>query len=133
MRSSGAKGEGVAVRHPGDSRKDIPHRRLVRFDGQARGDIARDDEFVAKLPGLPRGRVDADMRCDAAEDDCPYATLSQFGVEIGAEECAPGRLGDQNVAGLGKAGREIDKSRGQDFRQRRGLVDLTLRTVKRAA
>ncbi len=31
-------------------------------------------------------------------------------IEVGAEEGAPGRLGDENVAGLGKAGREVDET-----------------------
>jgi hypothetical protein len=109
----------------------MPDRRLVGFDSHARGDIARDDQLVAKLPGLSRGRVDADVRCDAAENDRPHATLSQFGVEVGAEERAPGRLGDQNIAWLRKAGSEVGKTARQDLRQRRGLIDLALGASQR--
>ena len=71
IRSSAREGEGVAVGHPGDPRKDMPHRRLVRLDSHAGRHIARDDELIAKLPRLPRGRLNADMRCDASEDDGP--------------------------------------------------------------
>ena len=102
----------------------------MRFDGQARCHVAGDDELVAKLPCLPRGCLDADMRRDAAEDDRSYPTALQFGIEVGAEERAPGRLGDENVARLGKAGREVGKAGGQDPRQREGLVDLPLRPVE---
>src|SRR5271167_4908094 len=66
IRSSGAKGEVVALRYPGDPRKDMPHCPLMRLDGQARRHVARDDKLVAKLPCLPRGCLDADMRRDAA-------------------------------------------------------------------
>src|ERR1700722_10970003 len=70
------------------------------------------------------------MRRDPAENDGAHATLSQFGIEIGAEERAPGRLGDQNIAGLCQARSEIDKPGGKDFWQGRGLVDLALWPVK---
>src|SRR3984957_9279798 len=116
--SSVAKGEGVGICNPGDPRKDMPHRRLVGFRAQARRGIARDHEFVAKLPRLSRGRVDADMCGDAAEDDGAYAAALELGIEVGAEERAPGRLGDQNVAGVGQARREVGEASGQRFGQR---------------
>jgi len=43
---------------------------------------------------------------------------------------APGRLGDQNVAGLGKARREVGEASGQGFGQRCRFVDQPLRSVK---
>ena len=102
----------------------------MRLDGQARRHVAGDDEFVAKLPGLPRGRVDADMRRDAAENDGPHAAALEVGIKVGAEERAPGRLGDQYVAGRGKARSEVGKTGRQDFWQRGGLVDPALWPVK---
>src|SRR5580693_1998718 len=128
--SSVAKGEGVAIGYPGDAGKDIPHCPLMRLDGQARCHVARDDELVAKIPSLPRGRLDADMRRDAAEDDRADATLFEFGIEVGHEKRAPGRFGDEKVAGLGEAGRKIDEACGQRLGQRRWLVDLPLRPVE---
>src|ERR1700733_11895356 len=109
--SSVAKGEGVGVGYPGDPRKDVPHRRLVGFGAHAGGDIARDHKLVAKLPGLPRGGVDADMSGDAAEDDGPYPAALEFGIEVGAEERAPGRFGDEKVAGLGEASSKVGEAR----------------------
>jgi hypothetical protein len=91
---------------------------------------SRDNELVAKLPCLPRGRFDPDMRGDAPEDDCAYAAALELGIEVGAEKRAPGRLGDQNVARPGEAGSEVDKTGRQDLGQRRRLVHLTLRPVE---
>src|SRR5262249_17888447 len=98
IRSSGAKGEGVAVRYPGDAGEDIPHCPLMWLDGQARRHVGCDDQLVAKLPCLPCGRLDADMRRDAAENDRADATVLELGIEVGHEKRAPGRLGDQEVA-----------------------------------
>src|SRR3984957_8975100 len=131
IRSSGAKAKGVAVRYPGDAGKDIPHRRLMRLLPQARRHVARDDKRVAEVPRLPRRRLDADMRGDAAKHDCRDAPRLEFGIEVGAEEGAPGRLGDQNVAGLGEARSEIRETGRQDFGKRGRFVDLTFRPGKR--
>src|ERR1700677_664286 len=128
--SSVAKGEGVGICYSGDPRKDMPHRCLVGFRAHARGEIARDHKLVAKLPRLSRGCFDPDMRGDAAKDDRAHAATSKLGIEVGAEDRAPGRLGDENVAGVGKARREVGKACGQDSRELRGLVDLLLRSVK---
>ena len=102
------EGEGVAVRHPGDPWE----RYAASSPGVASTAMlvvtSRDDhQFVAKLPRLPRGRFNADMRGDAAEDDGPYPTALELGIEVGAEERAPGRLGDRECrrAPRGRAAR----------------------------
>ena len=102
--------------YPGDPRKDMPHRPLVGFGAHARRDVARDHELVAKLPRLPRGRLDPDMGGDAAKDDRAYAAALELGIEVGHEKRAPGRLGDQNIVGLGEARREVGETRRQDPR-----------------
>src|ERR1700733_8682730 len=128
--SSVAKGEGVGIGYPRDPRKDMPHRPVVGFGAQARGDVAGDHQLIAKLPGLPRGGLDSDMRGDAAEDDRAYVAPRELGIEVCVEKCAPGRLGDEDVAGLRKTGRKIDETRGQGLGQRCRLVDLSLRPIK---
>ena len=96
---------------------------LWRFDPDAGRRVAHDHQFVAKLPGLPRGQFDAELGGDPAEDDGPYPTALELGIEVGAEKRAPGGFGDLEIAGLGQAGREIAEARGQGVGQPRGRVD----------
>ena len=88
----------------------MPDRPFVRLDGHAGRRVAHDDEFVAKLPSLARGRFDAELGGDPAEDDGPYPTAPELGIEVGAEKRPPGGLGDLEIAGLGQAEREVGKA-----------------------
>ena len=56
----------------------MPHSPLVGFDGHACRQVARNYQFVAKVPRLPRGRLNPDMRSDAAEDDGSYPTALEL-------------------------------------------------------
>ena len=53
---------------------------------------------------------DADLGGDPAEDDGPYPTAPELGIEVGAEKRPPGGLGDLEIAGLGQAEREVGKA-----------------------
>src|SRR5690242_2614795 len=81
-----------------EARKNFRDGELVRLRFHAAHRILGEDDFVAALPRIARGRFHAEVRGDSAEHDCFDAAAAQLQIEIGSVERAPLPLADEDVA-----------------------------------
>ena len=84
----------------GNAREDIFERQGMGFGGVGGAGVLDHHEIVIAFPGVARGRFDAEIGGDAAENNGFDAAPAQVQVEIGAVKGTPVAFVDDDVAGL---------------------------------
>src|ERR1700728_3664776 len=109
---------------PADPWKGVADSKVVHLGRQAARGIFGKNDGIAVFPCLSCRRLDADVRCDASQNDCLDTAASQLQIQLRAMEGAPLALGDENVARLCQSIDQLAEIFGKAARRcGEGLID----------
>src|SRR6202030_1281234 len=109
---------------PADPWKDVADSKVVHLRGHGARGIFGKNDGIAVFPCLSCRRLDADVRCDASQNDCLDTAAAQLQIQLRAMEGAPLALGDENVARLRQSIDQLAEIFGKAARRcGEGLID----------